>query len=210
MLIPMVVQQTGRGERAYDIFSRLLEDRIIILGTDITDELANLVVAQMLYLESVNADADIMLYINSVGGSVTAGMAIYDTMQFVKPDIQTWCIGQAFSMGAVLLTAGASGKRHALPHASILIHQPLAGIRGQASDIGIHAQEILRVKEVLCSILANHTGQPVERIRQDAERDFFMTSGQAQKYGIIDHVISQRPRNSLDVPDEDEQANTDG
>ena len=193
MLIPMVIQQTGRGERAYDIYSRLLEDRIIIVGTEIHDELANLVVAQLLYLESQNADADIMLYINSMGGSVTAGMAIYDTMQFIKPDVQTWCIGQAYSMGAVLLAAGARGKRHALPHASILIHQPIAGIRGQASDISIHAQEILRVKEELHGILAKHTGQPIERIRQDADRDFFMTAHEAREYGIIDNVIDQRP-----------------
>ena len=193
MLIPMVIQQTGRGERSYDIYSRLLEDRIIMLGTDITDELANLVVAQLLYLESTNADADIMLYINSVGGSVTAGMAIYDTMQFIQPDVQTWCMGQAYSMGAVLLAAGAPGKRYALPHSSILIHQPLAGVRGQASDIGIHAQEILRVKEVLYQILSEHTGQPIERIRQDSERDFFMTSDYAYEYGLIDHVVSRRP-----------------
>ena len=193
MLIPMVIQQTGRGERSYDIFSRLLEDRIIMLGSDITDDLANLVVAQLLYLESDNADSDIMLYINSVGGSVTAGMAIYDTMQFIKPDVQTWCMGQAYSMGAVLLAAGAAGKRYALPHSSILIHQPIAGVRGQASDISIHAQEILRVKDELYAVLSHHTKRPIERIREDGERDFFMTSEYAKEYGIIDHVITQRP-----------------
>ncbi|MDE0021491.1 MAG: ATP-dependent Clp endopeptidase proteolytic subunit ClpP [Candidatus Poribacteria bacterium] len=188
----MVIEQTTRGERAYDIFSRLLKDRIIIIGTGITDEMANIVVAQMLFLEMEDPNADITLYINTPGGSVTAGMSIYDTMQFVKPDVQTWCVGMAYSMGAVLLTAGAEGKRFALPHSTTLIHQPLGGIRGQASDISIHAEEILRVKREITGILARHTGQPIERIERDSDRDFYMTAEQAKEYGLIDEIVRQR------------------
>ncbi len=191
-LVPMVIEQTTRGERAYDIFSRLLKDRIIIIGTGITDEMANIVVAQMLFLEMEDPNADITLYINTPGGSVTAGMSIYDTMQFVKPDVQTWCVGMAYSMGAVLLTAGAEGKRFALPHSTTLIHQPLGGIRGQASDISIHAEEILRVKREITGILARHTGQPIERIERDSDRDFYMTAEQAKEYGLIDEIVRQR------------------
>lgn len=191
-LVPMVIEQTTRGERAYDIFSRLLKDRIIIIGTGITDEMANIVVAQMLFLEMEDPNADITLYINTPGGSVTAGMSIYDTMQFVKPDVQTWCVGMAYSMGAVLLTAGAEGKRFALPHSTTLIHQPLGGIRGQASDISIHAEEILRVKREITGILARHTGQPIERIESDSDRDFYMTAEQAKEYGLIDEIVRQR------------------
>jgi ATP-dependent Clp protease protease subunit len=191
-LIPMVIEQTNRGERAYDIFSRLLKDRIIIVGTPITDEISNVIVAQMLFLEMEDPSADITLYINSPGGSTTAGLAIYDTIQFVKPDVQTWCVGQAYSMGAVLLAAGTAGKRHALPHSSVLIHQPLGGVRGQASDISIHAAEILRVKDELHGILAHHTGQDVDTIARDSDRDRFMTAEQAKEYGIIDEIIHQR------------------
>lgn len=191
-LIPMVIEQTNRGERAYDIFSRLLKDRIIIVGTPITDEISNVIVAQMLFLEMEDPSADITLYINSPGGSTTAGLAIYDTIQFVKPDVQTWCVGQAYSMGAVLLAAGTAGKRHSLPHSSVLIHQPLGGVRGQASDISIHAAEILRVKDELHGILAHHTGQDVDTIARDSDRDRFMTAEQAKEYGIIDEIIHQR------------------
>lgn len=192
-LIPMVVEQTNRGERAYDIYSRLLKERIIIIGSEIDDTLANLVIAQMLHLETDDPGADIMLYINTLGGSVSAALAIYDTMQFIKPNVSTWCVGQAYSAGAVLLAAGAKGKRFALPHSTVLIHQPIGGIRGQASDISIHAREILRIKEELYEILAKHTGQPVEKIRADADRDFFMTAQQAKEYGIVDDVIEKRP-----------------
>lgn len=191
-LIPMVIEQTSRGERSYDIYSRLLKDRIIMIGSTIDDELANSVIAQMLFLEMENPDADIELYINTVGGAVTAGIAIYDTMQLIKPDVRTWCVGQAFSMGALLLAAGTSGKRYALPHSSILIHQPIGGVRGQASDISIHAEEILRVKKELNSILAHHTGQPLEKIQQDTDRDFYMTAQQAKEYGIIDQIMVER------------------
>lgn len=191
-LIPMVIEQTGRGERAYDIYSRLLKDRIIFLGTEITDEVANLVVAQLLFLESEDPDKDVYLYINSPGGLVSAGLAIYDTMQYIKPHVSTICVGQAASMGALLLAGGERGKRFALPHSRILIHQPLGGAQGQATDIDIQAREILRVREVLSEILARHTNQPVEKIRQDTERDFFMTGEQAKKYGIIDKVIEKR------------------
>lgn len=191
-LVPMVIEQTTRGERAYDIFSRLLKDRIIIIGSGISDEMANIVVAQMLFLEMEDPNADITLYINTPGGSVTAGMSIYDTMQFVKPDVQTWCVGMAYSMGAVLLTAGAEGKRFALPHSTTLIHQPLGGARGQASDISIHAEEILRVKREITGILARHTGQPIERIERDSDRDFYMTAEQAKEYGLIDEIVHQR------------------
>src|SRR5262247_2393230 len=189
-LVPMVVEQTPRGERAFDIFSRLLKERIIFLPTYIEDEIANLVIAQMLFLEAEDPDKDISLYINSPGGSVTAGMAIYDTMQYVKPAISTICMGQAGSMGALLLCAGAKGKRFALPHSRIMIHQPLAGVQGQATDIDIQAREILRIRDELNRIMVQHTGQPTERITRDTDRDFFMTAEQAKEYGIVDHVIA--------------------
>jgi ATP-dependent Clp protease protease subunit len=192
-LIPMVVEQTNRGERAYDIYSRLLKDSIIFIGTPIDDNVANLAVAQMLFLEAEDPDRDILLYINSPGGSVTAGMAIYDTMQFIKPDVQTYCIGQAASVAAVLLSAGSKGKRFSLPNARILIHQPwLQGLAGQATDIDIHARELLRTRERLNLILAGHTGQPLDRIQQDTERDYIMTAEQGKEYGIIDDVIRKR------------------
>jgi ATP-dependent Clp protease protease subunit len=192
-LIPMVVEQTNRGERAYDIFSRLLKDSIIFIGTPIDDGVANLVIAQMLFLEAEDPERDILLYINCPGGSITAGLAIYDTMQFIKPDVQTYCIGQAASMAAVLLTAGAKGKRFTLPNARILIHQPwMSGLGGQASDIDIHAREILRMRERLNEILAQHTNQPLSRIREDTDRDYIMSAGQAKEYGIIDDVLSRR------------------
>ena len=191
-LIPMVVEQTERGERAYDIYSRLLKDRIIFLGTPIDDYVANLVVAQLLFLEAEDPDKDIYLYINSPGGSVTAGLAIYDTMQYVKPDVSTICIGQAASMAAVLLAAGAKGKRYALPHSRIMIHQPMGGFQGQAKEIEIHAKEILKLKEMLENILSKHTGQPIDKIRQDTDRDYFMDAEEAKKYGIVDQVIVSR------------------
>jgi ATP-dependent Clp protease protease subunit len=185
----MVVEQTPRGERAYDIFSRLLKERIIFLPSYIEDDMANLVIAQMLFLEAEDPDKDVYLYVNSPGGSVTAGMAIYDTMQYVKPAVSTICMGQAASMGALLLCAGAKGKRFALPHSRIMIHQPLAGVQGQATDIDIQAREILRIRDELNRILVNHTGQPVDRISRDTDRDFFMTAEQAKEYGIVDQVI---------------------
>ncbi len=193
-LVPVVVEQTGRGERSYDIYSRLLEDRIIMIGTSIDDDIvASLVTAQMLFLEGKDPDADIVLYINTPGGSVSAGLAIYDTMQYIKADVQTWCLGRAYSMGAILLAAGAPGKRYALPHAKALIHQPMAtGIAGQASDISIHAKEILHERDRLYAILAEHTGQNVEKISVDADRDFYMTADQALEYGLVDHVVAQR------------------
>ena len=192
-LVPMVVEQTNRGERAYDIFSRLLKDSIIFVGTPIDDSIANLVIAQMLFLEAEDPDRDILLYINSPGGVVTAGMAIYDTMQFIKPDVATYCIGQAASMGAVLLSAGAKGKRFSLPNARILIHQPMmSGLGGQASDIDIHAREILRMREMLNELMAKHTGQPVKRIQEDTDRDYILGPVQAKEYGIIDDVLSRR------------------
>ena len=191
-LIPMVVEQTGRGERAYDIYSRLLKDRIIFLGTAIDDDVANLVIAQMLFLESEDPDKEIHLYINSPGGIVSAGLAIYDTIQYVKPTVSTICMGQAASMAAVQLAGGAKGKRFALPHSRILIHQPLGGAQGQATDIGIQAKEILRLREELNLVLARHTGQSVEKISRDTDRDFFMTGEQAKEYGIIDSVIDKR------------------
>ncbi|MBM3242362.1 ATP-dependent Clp endopeptidase proteolytic subunit ClpP [Candidatus Poribacteria bacterium] len=191
-LIPIVIEQTSRGERSYDIYSRLLKERIIIIGSTIDDDLANSVIAQIFFLEMEDPDADIDLYINTLGGSVTAGLAIYDTMQFVRPDVRTWCVGQAFSMGALLLAAGTPGKRYALPHSTVLIHQPIGGVRGQASDIRIHAEEILRVKKELNSILAHHTGQPIEKIQQDTDRDFYMTAQQAKEYGIIDQIMTER------------------
>jgi len=188
-LVPMVVEQTNRGERAYDIYSRLLKDRIIFLGSAINDDVANIIIAQLLFLESEDPDKDIHLYLNSPGGVVTAGLAIYDTMQYIKPDISTLCMGQAASMGALLLAAGTQEKRFALPNARILIHQPLGGFQGQASDIDIHAKEILRMREELDAIFVKHTKQPLERIRTDTERDFFMGGQQAKEYGIIDKVI---------------------
>ena len=191
-LIPMVVEQTGRGERAYDIYSRLLKDRIVFIGTAINDEMANLIIAQILFLESEDPDKDIHIYLNSPGGAVTAGLAIYDTMQYVRPPISTICMGQAASMGAVLLAAGAPGKRYALPHSRILIHQPMGGVQGQATDIDIQAREILRMREELDDILAHHTKQPLDKIKSDTERDFFMTGEQAKEYGIIDEVVTQK------------------
>ncbi len=192
MLIPMVIEQSSRGERAYDIYSRLLKDRIIFMGDQINDGMANTIIAQMLFLESEDPDKDINVYINSPGGSVTAGMAIYDTMQYIKSDITTICIGQTASMAALLLAAGAKGKRYALPHSRILIHQPLGGAQGQATDIDIHAREILKVRESLNKILADHTGQNLKKIEKDTERDYFMGSEEAKKYGIIDKVITTR------------------
>ncbi len=191
-LIPMVVEQTGRGERAYDIFSRLLKDRIVMLGSQINDDVANLIIAQMLFLESEDPEKDIHLYINSPGGSVSSGLAIYDTMQYIRPPVSTLCLGQASSMGALLLLAGEKGKRFALPYARIMIHQPLGGAQGQATDIDIQAREILRAREQLNNIIANHTGQSLKRIEKDTDRDFFMTSKQAVEYGIVDEVIAAR------------------
>jgi len=192
-LVPMVVEQTPRGERAFDIFIGTNKERIIFLPTYIEDEIANLVIAQMLFLEAEDPDKDIALYINSPGGSVTAGMAIYDTMQYIKPDVSTICMGQAASMGALLLAAGAKGKRFALPHARIMIHQPLGGVQGQATDIDIQAREILRMREELNRILLHHTGQTMEKIQRDTDRDFFMTAEQAKEYKIVDEVISSKP-----------------
>ena len=191
--IPMVVEQTGRGERAYDIYSRLLKDRIVFLGSVITDDVANLMTAQFLFLESEDPERDIFFYINSPGGSVTAGLAIYDTMQYIRPQISTVCVGQAASMGAVLLAAGAKGKRFALPHSRIMIHQPLGGFQGQATDIDIQAREILRMREELNNILMKHTGQSLKKIEKDTDRDLFMNGKQAQEYGLVDEVIASRP-----------------
>ncbi len=191
-LIPFVVEQTGRGERAYDIFSRLLRDRIIFLGTPVTDEVANLISAELLFLESEDPDKDIHFYINSPGGSVTAGLAIYDTMQYIRPDVSTLCLGQAASMAAWLLAAGAKGKRYILPHARIMIHQPLGGVQGQAVDIDIQAREMLRMREQMNTILAKHTGQSLEKIERDTDRDFFFESKQAVDYGLVDDVVVSR------------------
>jgi ATP-dependent Clp protease protease subunit len=191
-LVPMVIEQTPRGERSYDIYSRLLKERVIFIVGQVEDHMANLVVAQLLFLESENPDKDISLYINSPGGSVTAGLAIYDTMQFIKPDISTLCIGQAASMGAVLLAAGTKGKRYSLPHSRVMIHQPLGGYQGQAMDIEIHAKEILKIREQLNKLLANHTGQSIETIDKDTERDNFMDAGTAVEYGLIDEVLKSR------------------
>ncbi len=188
----MVIEQSSRGERAYDIYSRLLKDRIIFLGTPINDEIANLLIAQFLFLESDDPEKDINFYINSPGGVVTAGLAVYDTMKYIKPDVTTVCIGQAASMGAVLLAAGTKGKRYSLPHARILIHQPMGGFQGQASDIAIQAKEILRMKETLNQILVEHTGKDIEQIQMDTDRDFFMSGLEAKEYGIVDHVITTR------------------
>ncbi|OOH92430.1 ATP-dependent Clp endopeptidase, proteolytic subunit ClpP [Pasteurellaceae bacterium 15-036681] len=191
-VIPMVVEQSSRGERAYDIYSRLLKERIIFLNGGVEDEMAKLIVAQLLFLEAEDPERDIHLYINSPGGVVTAGMAIFDTMNFIKPDVSTVCIGQACSMGAFLLSAGAKGKRFALPHARVMIHQPLGGFRGQASDIQIHAKEILKIKDTLNKRIAEHTGQPLERVEQDTDRDNFMSAEQAKEYGLIDAVVTKR------------------
>jgi ATP-dependent Clp protease protease subunit len=192
MLIPIVIEQSSRGERAYDIYSRLLKDRIIFLGTAMNDEIANLIIAQMLFLESEDPDKDINFYINSPGGLVTSGLAVYDTMQYIKPDVATLCLGQAASMGALLLASGTKGKRFSLPHSRILIHQPLGGFQGQATDVEIQAKEILRMREELNNIMAKHTGQPLKKIEKDTDRDFFMSGEQAKEYGILDKVIAKR------------------
>jgi ATP-dependent Clp protease protease subunit len=194
MLVPIVIETTNRGERAYDIYSRLLKDRIIFLGAPIDDVFANLVIAQLLFLEAEDPEKDINLYINTPGGSVTAGLGIYDTMQYVKPPINTICLGQAASMGAFLLTAGTKGKRFALPNARVMIHQPMGGFQGQATEIDIHAREILKIRERLNEIMAKHTGQPLERISQDTERDYFMSAEEAKRYGLIDEVITRPPK----------------
>lgn len=190
--LPFVIEQTGRGERSYDIYSRLLKERIVFLGTEVNDMVANLIIAQLLFLESEDPEKDIFLYINSPGGVVTAGMAIYDTMQYIRPDVCTVCVGQAASMGAVLLAGGAKGKRAALPHSRIMIHQPLGGFSGQASDVEIHAKEMLRIKQELTELLAHHTGRPIKQVQEDSDRDFFMTSMQAKEYGLIDDVFEKR------------------
>jgi ATP-dependent Clp protease protease subunit len=204
-LIPIVVEQSSRGERAYDIYSRLLKDRIIFLGSVVADEVANLIIAQMLFLESEDPDKDINFYINSPGGLVTAGLAIYDTMQYIKPDVSTLCLGQASSMGALLLTAGAPGKRFSLPHSRILIHQPLGAFQGQATDVEIQAKEILRMREKLNEILAHHTGQPLEKVQRDTDRDFFMSGEESRKYGIVDKVIVER-----EIPKEESKKKSSG
>ena len=191
-LIPIVVEQTGRGERAYDIFSRLLKDRIVFLGSAVTDEVANLISAELLFLESEDPDKDIHFYINSPGGSVTAGLAIYDTMQYIRPDVSTLCLGQAASMAAWLLAAGAKGKRYVLPHARVMIHQPLGGVQGQAADIDIQAREMLRIREQMNEILVRHTGQSLKKIERDTDRDFFFESKQAVEYGLVDDVVVNR------------------
>ena len=188
-VIPIVIEQTGRSERAYDIYSRLLKDRIIFLGTAIDDNVANTVIAQILFLQTEDPDKDIHIYVNSPGGVVSSGLAIYDTMQYVKPDIATYCVGQAASMGALLLTAGTKGKRYALPNSRIMLHQPMGGFQGQATDIEIHAKEILKMKDTLNQILSTHTGQPFDKIRTDTDRDFFMSGAEAKEYGIVDEVI---------------------
>ena len=198
MPVPYVIEQTHRGERSYDIYSRLLKDRIVMLGTEIDDDVANVIVAQLLFLESEDPDKDINLYINSPGGSVTAGLAIYDTMQYVKPQVSTICVGQAASMGAVLLLAGAKGKRYALPSSRIMLHQPLGGVRGQATDIEIQAKEILRMRAKLNELIVKHTGQPIERVEKDTDRDYFMGAMEAKAYGILDEV--QNPRKVLTPP----------
>ena len=190
--VPIVVEQSNRGERAYDIWSRLLKDRIIFLGGPIDDTVANLMIAQLLFLESEDPDKDVQMYINSPGGSVTAGLAIYDTMQYIKPDVATICLGSAASMGALLLSSGAKGKRYALPYSRIMVHQPWGGAQGQATDVEIHAREILRLRELLNEILAGNTGQSLAKIQQDTERDYFMSSAQAKEYGIIDHLMTRR------------------
>ena len=210
ILVPMVVEQTNRGERAYDIYSRLLKDRIIFLGTPIDDHVANLIIAQLIFLEADDPNQDIFIYINSPGGMVTSGMAIYDTLQYIKPDVQTICIGQAASMGAVLLAAGAKGKRHALPNSRIMIHQPSGGFQGQATDIEIHARETMKIKDKLNQIISKHTGQSVERITKDSDRDYFMSSEEAKEYGLVDDVIVSRPepvKRLTQEPKENQQPN---
>ena len=202
MLVPIVVEQTNRGERSYDIYSRLLKDRIIFLGTPIDDHIANLVIAQLIFLEADDPSQDIFIYLNSPGGVVTSGLAIYDTMQYIKPDIQTICIGQAASMGAVLLAAGAKGKRHALPNSRVMIHQPSGGFQGQASDIEIHARETRKIKERLNEILGKHTGKPPEEVEKDSDRDYFMSASEARDYGLIDEVIVSRPDAKKDKKDD--------
>ena len=202
-IIPMVIEQSSRGERAYDIYSRLLKDRIIFLGTAMNDEIANLLIAQLLFLESEDPEKDINFYINSPGGLVTSGLAVYDTLQYIKPDVTTVCIGQAASMGALLLAAGSAGKRYSLPHSRILIHQPMGGFQGQASDIEIQAKEILRMKETLNQILVRHTGKNLDQIKQDTDRDYFMSGAEARDYGIVDHVIASR--DDLDLIDKSEE-----
>jgi len=192
-IIPTVVEQTHRGERGWDIYSRLLKDRVVFLGTEIDDDVANVIIAQLLFLDSEDPDKDIMLYINSPGGDVTAGLGIYDTMQYLNCDVATYCVGQAASMGSFLLAAGAKGKRHALPHASVMIHQPLAGMQGKATDIDIHAREILRARDLLNELYSKHTGQPIEKIARDTERDNFMSAIQAKEYGLIDEVLIAPP-----------------
>jgi len=199
--VPYVIEQTGRGERSYDIYSRLLKDRIVFLGSEVSDAVADVIAAQLLFLESEDPDKDVHLYINSPGGSVTAGMAIYDTMQYVKPDVSTLCMGQASSMGAVLLAAGTKGKRFALPHARIMMHQPLGGVQGQATDIDIHAKEVLRIREELNGILVTHTGQTMKKIERDTDRDMFLSAKQALDYGVIDQVITRRSTE----PDKEEE-----
>ena len=194
MIIPTVIEQTHRGERGWDIFSRLLKDRIVFLGTAINDEIANVIIAQLLFLESEEPEKDIMVYINSPGGHVSAGLAIYDTMQYVRCDVATICMGQAASMGAFLLSSGKKGKRYSLPHARIMIHQPLGGYQGQATDIDIHAKEILRTRDTLNSLWAEHTGQPLDRIRNDTERDYFMSAVDAKEYGIVDEIVTQKKK----------------
>ena len=191
-LIPIVIEQSSRGERAWDIYSRLLRDRIVFLGTQITDDIANVIIAQMLFLESEDPDKDIHFYINSPGGLVTAGLAIYDTMQYIKPKVETLCMGQAASMAAILLTAGQKGKRYALPHTRIMLHQPMGGFSGQASDVDIQAREILRLRDELNQIVVNHTGRPMEQIQRDTDRDFFMSGAEAKEYGLVDEVILER------------------
>lgn len=192
VLIPMVVEQTGRVERAYDIYSRLLKDRIVFIGTAVDDNVSNIVIAQLLFLAMEDPDKDVSIYINTPGGSVTSGLAIYDTMQFLKPNVCTYCVGQASSMGAILLAAGTKGKRYALPHARIMIHQPWGGVQGVASDINIHAQEILKLRQTINEILAAHTGQSVDKIAKDTDRDYFMTADEAKQYGIVDEVIRKK------------------
>ena len=199
--VPYVIEQTGRGERSYDIYSRLLKDRIVFLGSEVSDAVADVIAAQLLFLESEDPDKDVHLYINSPGGSVTAGLAIYDTMQYVKPDVSTLCMGQASSMGAVLLAAGMKGKRFALPHARIMMHQPLGGVQGQAADIDIHAKEVLRIREELNGILVTHTGQTMKKIERDTDRDMFLSAKQALDYGVIDQVITRRSKE----PDKEEE-----
>jgi ATP-dependent Clp protease protease subunit len=201
MLIPMVIEQTNRGERAYDIYSRLLKDRIIFIGTAIDDVVSNLIIAQLLFLEAEDPEKDINIYINSPGGMVTAGLAIYDTMQYVKPAITTICVGQAASMGAVLLTAGSKGKRYALPNARIMLHQPSGGFQGQASDVSIHAEEIIKIRKRLDELVAKHTGQTTERIHRDSERDYFLSSEEARQYGLLDEVIVRMPKELRPVKD---------